>query len=423
MILIKNIGQLVTVGGSEPKKGKKMNDLNIINNAYLIIENDKIIDFGKINKLENLSKYDEIIDAEQKVILPGFIDPHTHFVFAGDRSQEFKMRLKGIPYIEILKKGGGILSTVKATRRASYDDLLNQSNKRIDKFLSYGVTTVEGKSGYGLDNKTEVKQLKVMQELNKRNDIDIVSTFLGAHAVPKEYKGQSEEYIDFVINEVLPEVSEKKLAEFCDVFCDDGAFSYQESEKLLNSAKEHGLKLKIHADEIKNTKASELAGKLNTVSAEHLLKASDDGLRSIKENNVIAVLLPLTAFSLQEEYADAKKMIEMGIPVALASDLNPGSSYSQSIPLLLSLAVMYMGMTPEEAITALTINAASAINREKEIGSIKKGKKADLILLNTTDFNHLFYNFGVNLVDKVYKNGRLVFDNDLNKRKTQKEDI
>jgi len=423
MILIKNIGQLVTVGGSEPKKGKKMNDLNIINNAYLIIENDKIIDFGKINKLENLSKYDEIIDAEQKVILPGFIDPHTHFVFAGDRSQEFKMRLKGIPYIEILKKGGGILSTVKATRRASYDDLLNQSNKRIDKFLSYGVTTVEGKSGYGLDKNTEVKQLKVMQELNKRNDIDIVSTFLGAHAVPKEYKGQSEEYIDFVINEVLPEVSEKKLAEFCDVFCDDGAFSYQESEKLLNSAKEHGLKLKIHADEIKNTKASELAGKLNTVSAEHLLKASDDGLRSIKENNVIAVLLPLTAFSLQEEYADAKKMIEMGIPVALASDLNPGSSYSQSIPLLLSLAVMYMGMTPEEAITALTINAASAINREKEIGSIKKGKKADLILLNTTDFNHLFYNFGVNLVDKVYKNGRLVFDNDLNKRKTQKEDI
>ena len=423
MILIKNIGQLVTVGGSEPKKGKKMNDLNIIKNAYLIIENDKIIDFGKNNKLENLSKYDEIIDAEKKVILPGFIDPHTHFVFAGDRSQEFKMRLKGIPYIEILKKGGGILSTVKATRRASYDDLLDQSNKRIDKFLSYGVTTVEGKSGYGLDKKTEVKQLKVMQELNKRNDIDIVSTFLGAHAVLKEYKGQSEEYIDFVINKVLPEVSENKLAEFCDVFCDDGAFSYQESEKLLNSAKEHGLKLKIHADEIKNTKASELAGKLNTVSAEHLLKASDDGLRSIKENNVIAVLLPLTAFSLQEEYADAKKMIEMGIPVALASDLNPGSSYSQSIPLLLSLAVMYMGMTPEEAITALTINAASAINREKEIGSIKKGKKADLVLLNTTDFNHLFYNFGVNLVDKVYKNGRLVFDNDLNKRKIQKEDI
>ncbi len=423
MILFKNIGQLVTVGGSEPKKGKKMNDLNIIKNAYLIIENDKIIDFGKNNKLENLSKYDEIIDAEQKVILPGFIDPHTHFVFAGDRSQEFKMRLKGIPYIEILKKGGGILSTVKATRRASYDDLLDQSNKRIDKFLSYGVTTVEGKSGYGLDKKTEVKQLKVMQELNKRNDIDIVSTFLGAHAVPREYKGQSEEYIDFVIKEVLPEVSEKKLAEFCDVFCDDGAFSYQESEKLLSSAKEHGLKLKIHADEIKNTKASELAGKLNTVSAEHLLKASDDGLRSIKENNVIAVLLPLTAFSLQEEYADAKKMIEMGIPVALASDLNPGSSYSQSIPLLLSLAVMYMGMTPEEAITALTINAASAINREKEIGSIKKGKKADLVLLNTTDFNHLFYNFGVNLVDKVYKNGRLVFDNGLNKRKIQKEDI
>lgn len=417
MILFKNIGQLVTVGGKAPKAGLEMNELNIINDAYLIVENGEISDYGKNEKEIEESKFKKIIDIEGKVMMPGFIDPHTHFVFGGDRSQEFKMRLQGIPYIDILKKGGGILSTVTATRQSTKKELYELSQKRAEKFLSYGVTTVEGKSGYGLDKETELKQLEVMKEIDEKEDIDIVSTFMGAHAVPKKYKNNSDGYIEYLIEEVMPEVVEKNLAEFCDVFCDDGAFSYQESEKILKAAAELGFKLKIHADEIKNTNASQLAGKLNTVSAEHLLKASDEGLKKLRDNNVIAVLLPLTAFSLQEEYAKARKMIEMGIPVALATDLNPGSSYSQSIPLLLSLAVMYMDMTPEEAINALTINAAYALDKGDVIGSIEKGKRADLLIIDAPDYNHLFYNFGVNLVEKVFKNGNLVLDNNLHKRK------
>jgi imidazolonepropionase len=418
MLLIKNIGQLVTVGGNQPKSGSEMKELNIIEDAYLIVDDKEITEFGPSKNLNDTKYYEEVIDAEKKVVLPGFVDPHTHLVYGGDRSYEFKMRLRGVPYIDILKNGGGILSTVQATRKATYEQLYEASNKRLDRFLSYGVTTVEGKSGYGLDKKTELKQLEIMQRLNKREDIDLVSTFLGAHAVPKEYKDKSGEYIDYVIKEVMPEVADKHLAEFCDVFCDEGAFSYQESEKLLKSAAEMGFELKIHADEMVNTKAAQLAGKLKAVSAEHLLKVSEEGLNSLRENNVMAVLLPLTAFSLQEEYADAKKMIEMDIPVALATDLNPGSSYSQSIPLLLSLAVMYMDMKPEEAITALTINAAAALKREKEVGSIAEGKKADLIMIDAPNYNHLFYNFGVNLVEKVFKNGKLVFDNSLEKRKS-----
>ncbi|MFO7815329.1 MAG: imidazolonepropionase [Halanaerobiales bacterium] len=417
MVLFKNIGQLVTVGGKTPKRGPKMDELNTINAAYLIEEKGKIVDYGRKDKKIDERDFEKIVDVEGKVMMPGFVDPHTHFVFAGDRSQEFKMRLKGIPYIDILKKGGGILSTVKSTRRASKNELYNLSKKRVDKFLSFGVTTVEGKSGYGLDKKTELKQLEVMRELDNEKEIDIVSTFLGAHAVPKRYKNNSSEYIDYIIEEVMPGVAEKKLAEFCDVFCDDGAFSYQESEKLLKAAVQLGFKLKIHADEIVNTEASQLAGRLNVVSAEHLLKASEEGLNSLRENEVIAVLLPLTAFSLQEKYADARKMIEMGIPVALATDLNPGSSYSQSIPLLLSLAVMYMDMTPKETITALTINAACALNKGDVIGSIEKGKRADLLVIDAPDYNHLFYNFGVNLVEKVFKNGNLVLDNNLSKRR------
>ena len=416
MLLIKNIGQLVTVGGNKPKSGSEMKEINVIEDAYLVIKEDEIFDFGKSNALKEKNQYDQVIDAQNKVVMPGFIDPHTHLVFGGDRSYEFKMRLRGVPYIDILKNGGGILSTVNETRKSSYQDLLDVSNKRLDRFLSYGVTTVEGKSGYGLDKTTEIKQLEIMKELNEREDIDVVPTFLGAHAVPKEYN-KSDQYIDYIIQEVMPEVVENELAEFCDVFCDEGAFSYQESEKLLKAADKMGLKLKIHADEIVNTNAAQLAGKLKAVSAEHLLKASQEGLNSLRENDVLAVLLPLTAFSLQEEYADAKQMIEMDIPVALATDLNPGSSYSQSIPLLLSLAVMYMDMKPEEAITALTLNAAAALNREEQVGSIQKGKKADLLIIDAPNYNHLFYNFGVNLVEKVYKNGKLVFDNSLEKRK------
>lgn len=419
MDIIIEINQLVTIDGTAPKRGKEMDELNTIDQAYLIIDQGKIYDYGKMNSIKDLSKYDRVVNAKNKVVLPGFIDPHTHFVFSGDRSDEFKMRLEGIPYIEILKKGGGILNTVKSTREADFNSLVTTANHRLDRFLSNGVTTLEGKSGYGLDKDAEIKQLKVMKELDRRKDIDIVATFLGAHAVLEKYKDDPLEYIYYIIENVLPEVHNKELAEFCDVFCDEGAFSYQESEILLKEAKKMGFKLKIHADEIKDTNGSELAGRLGAISADHLLKASKQGLKSLKENDVVAVLLPLTAFSLKEDYAAAKKMIEMGIPIALATDLNPGSSYSQSIPLLLSLAVMYMNMSPEQAISALTINAACALDRQEHIGSISRGKEADFIIIDAPDYNHLFYNFGVNLVDKVYKNGKLVFDNTLKKRKVK----
>jgi len=322
------------------------------------------------------------------------------------------MRLKGYSYMEIMKNGGGIINSTTGTANASKEDLIRLGKKRLDSMLKFGVTTVEGKSGYGLDFDTEIKQLEVMKELEEMHPMDIAKTFLGAHAVPSQYKGRGEAFIDFIIDEVLPYVVEHNLAEFCDVFCEKNVFSIEESRKLLNKAKEMGMKVKLHADEIVRIGGAELAAELGAVSADHLLQASDDGILKMAEKNVVATLLPCTAFSLKEEYARGRFMIDHDCAVAIATDFNPGSCHTESIPLLFSLSTLYMKMTIEEAISALTINGAAAIDRAHEIGSIDEGKKGDLIILEFPSYKFIPYHIAVNTVEKVIKDGRLVVNNE-----------
>ncbi len=411
-LIIKNAAQLVTCSGFKAKHGNEMSELHIIEGGAVIIENGLIAVVGQstdILKGFNESGF-EIIDATGKAVLPGFVDSHTHLVFGGYRAEEFSWRLRGDSYMEIMKRGGGILNTVEATRKAPMEDLIESGIKRLDSMLSFGVTTVEGKSGYGLDRNTEIKQLEVMKALDKVHPVDVVSTFLGAHTVPKEYHSREDEFIDFMIEDVMVEVTKLNLAEFCDVFCEKNIFSVNQSRRLLQKAKEMGLKLKIHADEIVQMGGAELAAELEAVSADHLLQASDKGIGDIAKTGVVATLLPGTAFSLKEPYARGRYMIDRNCAVALATDLNPGSCFSESIPLIIALATLYMEIKPEEAITALTLNGAAALDRADRIGSIDKGKLGDLIILEFPSYNYIPYHIGVSAVEKVIKKGVLVFD-------------
>ena len=406
--LVKNVGQLVTPEGNVGKTGRAMNDLSVTEDRAILIEDGVIVKVGNEGDFtapENANT----IDAKGKPLLPGFIDPHTHFVFSGYRSAEFQMRLAGKSYEEIAEEGGGIASSVNSTREASFSKLKEESRDRLRSMVRFGITTIEGKTGYGLDKVTELKQLKVMTELDAETPLDVVPTFLGAHSVPPEYSNRRNEYVEFVNREVTPLAAEKG-AEFCDVFCDRGAFTVDESRKVLNEGKKVGLKPKIHADEIAGTGGAELAAEVGAISADHLLKASTEGLRRMREERVVAVLLPITAFSLKEKYARARAMIDEGLPVSLATDFNPGSCFSESVPLLFSLATLYMEMTLEEAITALTLNAAAAINRADRLGTIEHGKQADFVILDAPDYRHLSYHIGVNVVDRVIKNGEIIWE-------------
>jgi imidazolonepropionase len=342
--------------------------------------------------------------------LPGFIDSHTHFVFGGYRAEEFSWRLNGEDYMEIMNRGGGIASTVRATREASREELIESGRKRLDSMLSFGVTTVEGKSGYGLDEETEIKQLEAMKELDRLHSVDIVRTFLGVHATPDDYKGREDKFIDYMTDNVMPQVADRGLAEFCDVFCEKDVFSVEQSKKLLLKAKELGLKLKIHADEIFPLGGAELAAELGAVTADHLLHASDKGIAELVKCGIVATLLPGTAFNLKEPYARGRYIIDQGCAVALATDFNPGSCFSESIPLIFVLATLYMGITIEEAVTALTINGAAAVGRADRIGSIDVGKAGDAIILEFPSYKYIPYHIGVSCVEKVIKNGNLVFD-------------
>ncbi|MGE5626509.1 MAG: imidazolonepropionase [Solirubrobacterales bacterium] len=408
--LIINAQELVTCSGFKAKHGMEMNELSIINDGGVVIENGIIKAVGKTMDILERYKKDEyeVIDAKGKAVLPGFVDSHTHFVFGGYRAEEFSWRLRGDKYMDIMNRGGGIANSVKATREASKEELKAAGLKRLDSMLSFGVTTVEGKSGYGLDLNTEIKQLEVMEEINKLHPIDIVSTYLGAHATPQEFAGNTDGYVDFIIENVLPKV--KDLAEFCDVFCEKNVFSIEQSRKLLSKAKELGFGLKLHADEIVQLGGAELASELKAVSADHLLQASENGIKKMADNNVVSTLLPCTAFSLREEYAKGREMVDRGCAVALATDFNPGSCFTESIPLVFALACIQMKLTIEEAVTALTINGAAAINRAEEIGSIDIGKNGDIIVLEFPSYKFIPYHVGVSTVEKVIKNGKLVYD-------------
>ena len=421
-LIIKNATQLVTCSGFKAKQGKEMSNLHIIEDGALIIENGTIRSVGKtidilkgFNDKETDIRDFNVINAAGKAVLPGFVDSHTHFVFGGYRAEEFSWRLRGDSYMDILERGGGILSSVKATRAATKETLIKTGVQRLNSMLSFGVTTVEGKSGYGLDLKTEIKQLEVMKALNRRHPIDVVSTFLGAHALPEEYKGRADAFIDDLIDNVLPVVVNNNLAEFCDVFCEKNVFSVDQSRRLLLKAKENGLNIKIHADEIARLGGAELAAEIGAVSADHLLQASDKGIHSIAKAGVVATLLPGTAFCLKEPYAKGRYMIDNNCAVALASDLNPGSCFSESIPLIFALATLYMNIGTEEAITALTINGAAALGRADTIGSLDIGKYGDVIILKHPSYQFIPYHVGINTVEKVIKKGELVFDGMLSK--------
>jgi imidazolonepropionase len=416
-LIIKNAAEVVTCSGFAAKKGPEMAELSIINDGSVLIKDGIIEAVGKSREIEQQLKTAgtdqsgfDIIDARGKAVLPGLVDSHTHLVFGGYRAEEFSWRLRGDSYMQIMQRGGGIVNTVEATRQASTEELLQAGIKRLNSMLSFGVTTVEGKSGYGLNCETEIKQLDVMARLDQVHYLDVVPTFLGAHAVPPDYKGKQDAFIDFMISDVLPRVIEQQLAEFCDVFCEKDVFSIDQSRRLLTRAKELGLKLKLHADEIVRLGGAELAAELGAVSADHLLQASDRGIKDMAAAGVVATLLPATAFSLKKPYADARKMIDANCAVALATDFNPGSSFTESIPLVVALATLYMNMSTEEVISALTINGAAALDRADQIGSIDTGKKGDVVVLEFPSYTYIPYHLAVSTVEKVIKQGNLVYD-------------
>ncbi|SKA79757.1 imidazolonepropionase [Caloramator quimbayensis] len=405
-IIIKN-ARILTCKSNGPKIKEHMQDLGIIERGFIAVENGIIQEVGEGDGEEFCDRHTEIIDAEYKTVLPGFVDPHTHLVHYGSRENEIELKLKGVPYIEILKMGGGILSTVRATRAASYDQLMKKMIRSLDIMLLWGTTTVEAKSGYGLNFVDEVKCLEVLRDCT--HPVEIIRTYMGAHAVPEEYKDNREGYINLMTERIIPYVAEKELAEFIDCFCEEGVFSVEESERILLKGKEHGLKIKIHADEIEPMGGAELAGRIGAVSAEHLIAASDEGIEAMKEGGVIPVLLPGTSFYLRlGKYARGRKMIDMGLPVALATDYNPGTCPTESLQGIMVFASMGMGLTPQEVINAMTINSAYAIDRGDKVGSIEKGKNADILIMDAPNENYIIYHFGINHVNTVIKNGKIV---------------
>lgn len=405
--------RIVTPVGHEARRGASMAELSVVDDGCVIVTGGIIEYVGPTQGRPATSpdvKYNRI-DACGNVLLPGFVDSHTHLIFGGFRPDEFEWRLKGDSYMSIMERGGGIQSTVDATRQASQTDLENKAQWFVNRMSEMGVTTVEAKSGYGLDEQTELKMLEAISELAGREGqkADIVATFLGAHAVPREYAGRTGEYVDLIINEMLPKMKGK--ARCCDVFCEKNVFEIEDSRRLLEAARAMGYALKLHADEIVTLGGGELSAQLKALSADHLLHVSDKGVRDMAEAGVVATLLPLTAFALREPFAPARKFIDAGAAVALATDLNPGSCFSGSIPLTIALACIYMHMSIEETITALTLNGAAALGMADRIGSIEPGKRGDMVMLGCDNYHILPYYVGMNCVKTTIYDGRIVSQN------------
>ncbi|WP_455641243.1 imidazolonepropionase [Parabacteroides sp.] len=407
-LLIRNATQVVTCSGFAAKKGKEMSDLHIINDGAVATSGGIITHVGSTKDVLRMIDADEYleIDATGRALLPGFVDSHTHFVFAGSQEKMFFEHLhndnKTIFHADYVDS---VIETVEATRKNEFEELWDIGYARLDEMLDMGVTTVEGKSGYGLDFETELKQLRVMADLNEEHPIDIISTYLGGHVTAPEYTCQTDDYITYIIEQILPELRMERTVTFCDVFCAPGLFSLTQSERLLRAARSHRFKLKMHADATVSLGGAELATRLKVVSADHLLHISDEGIKRLARSGVVATLLPLSTFSQNLPCARGRAMIDAGCAVAMASDFNPSTSFSCSIPMLFSLACIQMKLTPEEAVTALTINGAAALGRANKIGSIDVGKKADLILLKYPSYKFLPYNVGMNIVDTVIKDG------------------
>lgn len=406
-VLIKNIGCLQTPTGSYSHKGSKQGQNIKLIDAAIAVEDGIIKEITSGGKLPT-GEFDKVIDAEGKLVTPGLVDGHTHLVFGGYRQNEIPMKLAGAGYLDILRAGGGILDTVRKTREATYEELYDKSAAFLDEMLSFGITTCEAKSGYGLDMENEIKMLEVIKALGENHPADVVSTFMGAHAIPPEYEGRGDEYIDMMCNEVIPEVRKRGLAEFCDVFCEDSVFDSAQSKKYLEAARAQGFELKIHADEIEDIGGSKLAGQLEAVSAEHLIAAGEEGMDAMAEGGTSAMLLPATSFYLGKTFAPARTMIEKGIPVCIASDFNPGSCPSLNLQLAINLGYLRYKMTPEEILTAVTINPACAINRGDIVGTLEEGKQADMVIWNAPDMEMLCYRFGSNLAQTVIKKGEVI---------------
>lgn len=414
-MLIHSASQLLTLSGGL-QRGLELGRLGIIENGAVLTRNGMIAAVGPSDELLRAYPGEERLDVTGHVVMPGFVDPHTHLIWAGDRAAEFELRLQGKSYLEILAAGGGILSTVRATRQTSVDELIAQTCPRLASMLAHGTTTAEAKTGYGLQTETELRLLEALLTLDQEDPLDLAITFLGAHAVPPEYKDDPQGYTELVATEMLPAVSafwqerapERQLPSV-DVFCETGAFSLAQSRHILESARRLGFSLKIHADEFDNLGGASLAVELDAVSADHLVTTSKEDIAALGESSTVAVALPCTPFGLAEShYTPAHEILEAGGILALASDLNPGTAWCGNMQFAIALACRYMRLTPAQAIAAATINAAAAIDAHDRVGSLEPGKQADLLILSVADYRHLGYRFGTNLVDKVIKKGRLM---------------
>ncbi len=417
LTFIKNISSLCTLSSGNPiaRRGDEMQNITEIKNGAIIF-NEKIEFVGTTEEAQNRIvekqlKIDKTIDATGKTIIPGFCDSHTHIVFAGDRSDEFARRLRGVTYKEIAEEGGGILHTMKATRKASLEELVQAGKKLALSAMKYGTTSIEIKSGYSLTTEGELNQLRAIKQLKKELPLNIRSTFMGAHDFPPEYKNNREKYVDLIINEMIPAVAEEKLADYCDAFIDEGYYTLDEAEKIFEAAKKYGMKIRTHSDEMADVGAAGFSADIGAVSADHLLFASDKSIAKMAKSDIVATMMPATAYFIRMPYAPARKMIKAGCCVALASDCNPGSSFTENMQLVLSLAVINMKMTAEESLTAATLNGAKAMNLSEVTGSLAPGKQADFIIANVNSYVDIFYHFGLNHVDEVWIKGKNIVKN------------